>query len=750
MTEKSAITADRYFISQQLIPDSDVSISHDLLQPIAIVGEKSSLTKALLQHLKQANLDARWVKAISLDASSQAKTVICVQGLAKQTKATQAAEINKQLFLQAKAVANTFSEQAGVFITVQANDQPESVWSMGASGLIKTLKQEWPLVKAKAININLNDHTAEQNAKRIFHELMAGFDQDEIILTDKNERYGVIQQAEAVPSVSKNPLQPKDVVLVTGGAKGITPTCLMELAKQLPLHFILLGRTELENEPDFCQTLLTEQEIKAALFSHSKAQQQALTPQALQQKTKQIMGCREIKQTITQLEALGSLVDYYAVDVQDNAAIKKLTSQVRKKSGKIDAIIHAAGVLADKLIKDKTEAQFSKVFDTKINGLQVLLNATSQDSLKLLCLFSSVAACFGNPGQSDYAMANSVMNQVAVSEQKRRGDACLVKAINWGPWDSGMVTPELRQAFQTRGITLLPLDVGAKMFVQEIQDAEFLHPQVIIGSPLTSSPEQTIEKRTEQKTGKNKIINKQTHAYLFDHIVKDVPVLPACTVLDWFIQTGKALFPDHPIVCKEFKVLKGINFRVLHKQDVELKLEYKKINEQPVVISLLDSEQNKNYQAVIEPETAVPTLNKKDFIIEAKEPWKFSIADIYTPQLLFHGPAFQVIRALTEIGKTGASATVTVTDPLLPAAVGVLDSALQLLRLWGHQYLGKASLPTKIGTCFLLQPLLSNTAYHCYLHILQQSKTQIIADIIFTNSEGKTCAILQHVEHTVY
>ncbi len=74
-------------------------------------------------------------------------------------------------------------------------------------------------------------------------------------------------------------------------------------------------------------------------------------------------------------------------------------------------------MLADKLIVDKTPAQFDRVFDTKVVGLRNLLAATSDDPLKVLCLFSSVAARTGNVGQVDYAMANEVLNKVAISER---------------------------------------------------------------------------------------------------------------------------------------------------------------------------------------------------------------------------------------------------------------------------------------------------------------------------------------------
>ena len=64
-------------------------------------------------------------------------------------------------------------------------------------------------------------------------------------------------------------------------------------------------------------------------------------------------------------------------------------------------------------------------------------------------------------------MANEVLNHVAAAERARRGDSCLVRSIGWGPWEGGMVTPELQRHFQFLGIPLLPLSAGARAFVDE-------------------------------------------------------------------------------------------------------------------------------------------------------------------------------------------------------------------------------------------------------------------------------------------
>ena len=148
-------------------------------------------------------------------------------------------------------------------------------------------------------------------------------------------------------------------------------------------------------------------------------------------------------------------------------------------------------MLSDALLGKKTDAQFDRVFDTKVLGLRGLLDATREDPIAWMCLFSSVAARSGNAGQADYAMANEVLNKVAAAEARRRGDACRVVSIGWGPWEGGMVTPSLHKHFELRGVKLLPVAVGAAAFVAELSGRGDV--DVVIGSntDVSSGPAAT-------------------------------------------------------------------------------------------------------------------------------------------------------------------------------------------------------------------------------------------------------------------
>ncbi len=160
---------------------------------------------------------------------------------------------------------------------------------------------------------------------------------------------------------------------------------------------------------------------------------------------------------------------------------------MRAQWGPITGIVHGAGVLADKRLAEKSGDDFQRVFGTKIDGLRSLLAATADDPLSVICLFSSVAARTGNAGQSDYAMANEVLNRVANELAKQRS-GCVVKSIGWGPWEGGMVTPILKAKFDEMGVPLIPLASGARHFVAELQQATPAEVEVVIGGMPQQAP----------------------------------------------------------------------------------------------------------------------------------------------------------------------------------------------------------------------------------------------------------------------
>ncbi|MBD0262875.1 MAG: SDR family NAD(P)-dependent oxidoreductase, partial [Tolypothrix sp. Co-bin9] len=349
------------------------------------------------------------------------------------------------------------------------------------------------------------------------------------------------------------------VFLVSGGARGITAQCVIKLAQHQPGKFILLGRSAIaQSEPDFAQDCFEEAVLKKRIMENILSQGEKPTPMSVQKIYNSIISSLEIKQTISTIQKAGSTAEYISVDVTDPIALQEKIAAVVKRTGAVTGIIHGAGNLADKLIEKKTEQDFEKVYTAKVKGLENLLACVHPSQLQHLVLFSSVAGFYGNIGQTDYAIANEILNKSAHLIKQKYPD-CHVVAINWGGWDSGMVTPELKKAFAERGIDIIPVEVGTKMLVKELNSVNRATTQVIIGSPITPPPaELDSELRTYRIRRKMTL---EANPFLVDHTIAGSQVLPATCAMSWMINACEELYPGYTYNnCREFKVLKGITF----------------------------------------------------------------------------------------------------------------------------------------------------------------------------------------------
>jgi NAD(P)-dependent dehydrogenase (short-subunit alcohol dehydrogenase family) len=176
------------------------------------------------------------------------------------------------------------------------------------------------------------------------------------------------------------------------------------------------------------------------------------------------------------IRAAGASVRYHAVDVRDAAAFGTLIDGIRAFHGKIDGVVHGAGLIEDRLLVQKTQESFDRVFDTKVKGALVLAEKVAPEA-KFFVLFSSVSGAFGNRGQTDYAAANDVLDKLA--HQLHGTVPGRVLSINWGPWRGvGMVRPELEREYERRGIGLITPNLGIDRFFEELLETR--EPQVIL------------------------------------------------------------------------------------------------------------------------------------------------------------------------------------------------------------------------------------------------------------------------------
>ena len=447
-------------------------------QRMVVTDDGAGVATAVVASLAKHGVKASVVDTVPADADA----VVFLGGLRAVKTVDEAVAINREAFRACRSVAARMTNAGGAFVTVQdtggdfglSGANATRAFLGGVSALARTAALEWPQAAVKAIDLERIAGKGKKApdtkalAEAIVGELLNGGTTLEVGLHADGRRTTLISVATASPSIPADNINSNSIIVASGGGRGVTAAALLALAKVKQPRFVLLGRTPMGDEPAELRSLNSDADLKRALMQRAQAEGRKATPAELNSQLSNLLAVREIRATLAALKAAGSEAQYVTVDVGNEAKLSAALENVRKTWGAITGLVHGAGVLADKLIAEKSDEQFDRVFDTKVSGLRALLAATAKDPLTAICLFSSVAARSGNLGQCDYAMANEVLNLVACTERARRGASCVVRAIGWGPWEGGMVTPSLKSHFEQMGVALIPLAIGAQRFVDEI------------------------------------------------------------------------------------------------------------------------------------------------------------------------------------------------------------------------------------------------------------------------------------------
>src|SRR5262249_54041026 len=155
-----------------------------------------------------------------------------------------------------------------------------------------------------------------------------------------------------------------NVVVISGGARGVTAEVAVALAREFAPTLVLLGRSpEPKAEPDWLAPLRTESEIKQALLQRAQGQ---TSPREIGEQCRNSLGNREVLRKVERIKKAGAEVAYRSVDVRDAAGVRGIMDELRSRFGPIRGLVHGAGVLADRRIEDKTLDQFEMVYATKV------------------------------------------------------------------------------------------------------------------------------------------------------------------------------------------------------------------------------------------------------------------------------------------------------------------------------------------------------------------------------------------------
>ncbi len=401
---------------------------------------------------------AGWQKRLNLEV----KTVFyLVKSLANDLK--QAAIEGDSLLMSATALGGCFGLNG-----LQKNDFFPG--QGGVIGFLKTVDVEWPEVRVKTVDLDVSESITALTL-HLLAEISTASGAVEIGYR-KNQCFhiGLVEAPLADRKNSEISINSSSIILVTGGARGITAEICLDMAGKYKPQFIIVGRAPLPatDESSLTKDLSTTQELKSALIEEMKKKNEDISLPEIEQKYKALIKEREIRNNLAAMAQAGASVEYVSVDVRDQNAFEKVILNIYKTYDHIDGVIHGAGIIEDKFVEDISPESFDRVFGTKAESIFILSRMLQFQSLQFLVLFSSVAGCFGNSGQSSYTAVNEVVNKFALYLNKFQPCGRVV-SINWGPWrTSGMVSGQLERQFAQRGVSLIPPRSGSQMFDMEI------------------------------------------------------------------------------------------------------------------------------------------------------------------------------------------------------------------------------------------------------------------------------------------
>lgn len=299
-------------------------------------------------------------------------------------------------------------------------------------GFVNSLRLEHPKVFCKTVEVRENAGD-QQTLDFVVEELRTAGQDANAVLYERKKRYikkltpFELENSVDGPSPHGAELRNGGVYLITGGMGGLGLIFAEFLAREYKAKLIMSGRSRLS------------------------AEQEA---------------------TLERIRELGADAVYLEADVSRQEDVENLIKAGKARFGEIHGVIHAAGILRDSLLRNKTREELDAVLAPKVYGTLHLDEGTRNEPLDFFVTFSSLASIAGNAGQCDYSFANHFMDSLADQRESLRAQGMRhgkTLTINWSLWaDGGMKVDEQTELYfkKTLGIKPLRKEFGIETFVR--------------------------------------------------------------------------------------------------------------------------------------------------------------------------------------------------------------------------------------------------------------------------------------------
>jgi enediyne polyketide synthase len=363
-----------------------------------------------------------------------------------------------------------------------------------SNGFVKTLFQENPWLNITVLTTSAADLTAGLIQKELAR--LKGFREISYKNGKTYTRQLEISNDHTTPGLLPNE---RDVILVTGGAKGITLECVRQLGMVCKCRFILVGRSD-HNADD------------------------------------------SLRINLQSLEASHVIFEYCQAEIGDPNEVCQLVGKLNDQGTIITGIIHSAGMNHPRKISELTEENIIACLRPKVFGLRNIMDAIDRQALKFCISFGSLIAESGMEGNADYSLANQWMaNEMLRLSEQNTGTKFL--NIEWSVWGGTGMGQKLGalERLRSKGIYPISLDRGIEMFIE------------LLKSPPRSVNVIVSGRYGQLQTLKAKKIN-HTHSFRFIEEIlvqyADIELIAECSlsehtdpyITDHIIE-GKMLFP---------------------------------------------------------------------------------------------------------------------------------------------------------------------------------------------------------------
>lgn len=577
----------------------------------------------------------------------------------------------------------------------------------GLVGFTKALAKEWPQALVKVIDIDLAGVGLDE---QITAELFCADREVEVGFAGNKRQVIALEPLVETDAKDLN-ISKSDVIVITGGGRGLGAKTALHLAKKHQCGLVLTGRSELSEAPEAAQTLKT-------------------------------------------IESLGARAAYVCWDVQTPMLAEKLLAV--QALGPVTGLIHCAGVIRDKRIDEKTISDLRTVFNTKALGLLNTMQGLEREPLRFMVGYSSWSGRFGNVGQTDYSAANEWLNRTLTFIGRERKDLA-VTSVMWPPWeDSAMaqtIPAPVRKAMESQGVKFLSDEEGLELLDGILSGG--VTGEILVGGRVS------LETST---LSTSESISTLTHPYLEDHRLKGEPVMPLAVALDKVAQVALELCEDsvvqvtglklyQGVVADEPVLLEGDTHAMRHEIGGSIKATWE------LTQTVEGGKKALAYRAQIESleswEEQSATFATQPLALESLP---LSLDQFYAERT-FHGPLLHGVESVTAMDERGVKGLVRTSRPAdwVPMSVRsawavdplVVDGSFQLVAYWMWHFHKKAAFPVGFGRFVHVQPFTGDTI-HCQVVSTQIGDTSFVGSIRYTDSDGNLCAILENVEAQVF